>query len=154
MQPERAVFLATAFATHGAVGYALVFAFTDADARLGAAVALAPDVDFLFPASWGLPLVHRGIMHAPAVGGAILGGVYALRRRRADVAWVALALGSHLALDALSPKGIPLLFPFGTVPTPGLPVHGPMATALLWSLVGWLLAGTPDVSGLLNLGSG
>lgn len=140
MQPERAAFLVTAFATHAGVGYALVRAFTSADPRLGAALAVAPDADFLLPAAWDWPLVHRGITHAPAFAIAVVALAYAIRRRRSDAAAVALGLGSHLAIDALSPKGIPLAFPLDAAPSPGLSVHGPLATLVLWTLVAWLLA--------------
>lgn len=152
MQLERVLFFVTAFATHGVVGYALVYVFTDADPRLGAVFAIAPDADLLFPAVWRTPFVHRGITHAPAFGIAVVVGTYAIRRRRTDAAAVALALGSHLAIDALSPAGIPLLFPSEIAPSPGLAVHGPIATTILWGVAAWLLAkkgtGTgPSVSG-------
>lgn len=144
MQPERAVFLVTAFATHAAVGYALVRAFTSADPRVGAVLALAPDGDFLLPAAWDWPFVHRGITHAPAFALAVVAVAYAIRRRRSDAAAVALGLGSHLAIDALSPKGIPLAYPMEVAPSPGLSVHGPLATIVLWALVAWLLATADD----------
>lgn len=139
MEPARALFLGVAFATHAALGYALVDAFTDADPRLGALVALAPDADFLFPGTWSWPFVHRGLTHAPVVAVAAVAGAYAVRRQRTDAAAVALALGSHLCVDALSPAGIPLAFPLEAAPNPGLPVHGPLATVVLWTIVVSLL---------------
>lgn len=146
MEPERALFLTTAFATHAAVGYALVATFTEADPRLGALLGVLPDSDFLFPAALGPPFVHRGVTHAPAVVIALTVAAFAVRRRRADALAVALATGSHLAIDALSPMGIPLWFPLEFAPTsgPGLSVHGPTATVLLWSAVGALLYRSTD----------
>lgn len=135
MGVERAVFLATALATHGAVGYALVSSFTAADPRLGALFALAPDVDFLLRPEWGPLFVHRGITHTPTFALAVVASAYAVRRRRSDAAAVSLAVGSHLAIDALSPMGLPLLVADGFIPSPGLDVHGPVATLLLWALV-------------------
>lgn len=59
----RVAFLAVAFLTHGAVGYALVRAFTDVDPAVGFVLGIVPDADFLFPAAWGVPFVHWGITH-------------------------------------------------------------------------------------------
>lgn len=139
MDPGRAAFLLVAFATHGAVGYALVAAFTAADPRLGAVLGIAPDADFLLPATWGPLFVHRGFTHAPAFALAAVVAAYALRRRPTDAAAVGLAVGAHLALDALSPMGLPLLLFEESLPSPGVSVHGPVVTALCWAFVGGLL---------------
>ncbi|MFC6718490.1 metal-dependent hydrolase [Natrialbaceae archaeon GCM10025810] len=146
MEPERALFLTVAFATHAAVGYALVRGFTDADPRLGAVVGVAPDADFLFPAAWGWPFVHRGITHAPLVAALVVLGVAAVRRNgtRSIASAIGLALGSHLAIDSLSPKGIPLAFPLEATWSPGLSVHGPTATVLLLSFAGAVLVWRTD----------
>lgn len=146
MGVDRAVFLAVALATHGAVGYALVAAFTTADPRVGALLAVAPDADFLLPAAWGPLFAHRGFTHAPTFAVLVVAGAYLLRRRRSDAVLAGLAVGSHLAVDALSPMGLPLLLVDGGVPSPGLGVHGPEATVLLWCLVGLLLVADADVT--------
>ncbi|QLD90088.1 metal-dependent hydrolase [Natronomonas salina] len=139
MGVDRVLFLLVAFATHGAVGYALVATFAGVDPRLGALLAVAPDVDLLFDPAWGPAFVHRGFTHAPTFLLACTGVAYAVRRRRTDALAVALALGSHLAVDALSPMGLPLLLSPGDLPSPGLHVHGPALTVLLWTLAGALL---------------
>lgn len=142
MGVDRVAFLLVAFATHGAVGYALVATFAGVDPRLGAILAVVPDVDLLFVPAWGPAFVHRGFTHAPAFLLVCTGVAYAVRRRRTDAIAVALALGSHLAVDALSPMGLPLLLSAGDLPSPGLPVHGPALTVLLWTLAGVLLIGS------------
>jgi inner membrane protein len=145
MDPGRIPFLAGAFATHAVVGYALVGGLTRVDPRVGIGFGLLPDADFLFPAAWGWPFVHRGVTHAPLFALAVVAGTYAARRDRALAVAVALAIGSHLAIDSLSPAGIPWLFPLEASPSPGLPVHGPPATILLWALSVGLLASRPPI---------
>lgn len=134
MDAERILFLAEAFATHAIVGYALVRGVTDVDPRIGAVFGIFPDVDFCFPAEWNWPLVHRGITHTPLFALAVVIGTYAVRRDRAVERSVGLAIGSHLVIDSLSPKGINWLFPLKGTASPDLPVHGPVATILLWSV--------------------
>ncbi|WP_408960130.1 metal-dependent hydrolase [Natrinema sp. 74] len=133
METGRILFLTGAFATHAVVGYALVSGFTDADPRLGLAFGLLPDADFLFPGALDWPFVHRGITHTPLFALAVVAGIYAAARDRDLAAAVSLAIGSHLAIDSLSPKGIDWLFPERTGWSPGLAVHSPEATALLWT---------------------
>ncbi|ADB62384.1 membrane-bound metal-dependent hydrolase [Haloterrigena turkmenica DSM 5511] len=133
MDATRITFLVSAFATHAVVGYALVRGVTDADPRLGVALGLLPDADFLFPAAWGWPLVHRGITHTPLFAVAVVAVAYALRRDRTVALAVGLGIGSHLAIDSLSSKGIDWLFPLASTAGPGVPVHGPAATAVLWA---------------------
>ncbi|SFS88675.1 metal-dependent hydrolase [Halostagnicola kamekurae] len=133
MDAMRIVFLASAFATHAVVGYALVNAFTDADPRLGIVLGLLPDADFLFPAAWGWPLVHRGLTHTPLFAAVVVAVAYGIRRDRTVATAVGLGIGSHLAIDSLSAKGIDWLYPFAASAGPGVSVHGPVATALLWA---------------------
>ncbi|UPM45160.1 metal-dependent hydrolase [Halocatena salina] len=134
MEIGRLLFLTQALATHAIVGYALVRGFTGIDPRIGALMGIAPDVDFCFPSEWGWPFVHRGITHTPLFALAVVLSVYAVRQERALERAVGLAIGSHLAIDSLSPKGIDWLFPFQTAISPELPVHGPIATVLLWTV--------------------
>lgn len=149
MELERGLFLAGAFATHAVVGYALVRGFTDADPRVGLVLGVAPDADFLFPVAWGWPLVHRGITHTPLFVLTLVAGAYVIVRDRTLGLAVALGLGSHLAIDSLSPMGIDWLFPLETTASPGLPVHGPLATALLWAgAIGVLAWRTDEFSSL------
>ncbi|AHG01495.1 metal-dependent hydrolase (plasmid) [Halostagnicola larsenii XH-48] len=145
MEGERVVFLSIAFATHALVGYALVRGFTDADARIGLVFGLVPDGDFLFPATWGWPFVHRGLTHTPVFALTIVIVVYALRRDRSITLAVALAIGSHLAIDSLSSKGIDWVFPLAETAGPGLSVHGPVATIVLWTASIGLLVVRTDV---------
>ncbi|TMT86779.1 metal-dependent hydrolase [Haloterrigena sp. H1] len=139
MEIGRILFLTGAFATHAFVGYTLVAGLTDADPRIGLLFGLLPDIDLLFPAGWAWPFVHRGITHTPLFALAVVAGGYAVGRqqpstigRRVALA-VGLALGSHLAIDSLSPKGIDFLFPLRTSWSPGLAVHSPTATVFLWT---------------------
>ncbi|AEH38777.1 metal-dependent hydrolase [Halopiger xanaduensis] len=146
MEGARILFLAGALSTHAFVGYALVRGFTDADPRFGALLGLVPDADFLFPAAWGWPFVHRGLTHAPLFVAALVAGAYAIRRDRDLPLAVGLGVGSHVAVDSLSPMGIPWLFPLEASPSLGLPVHGPAATALLWAgAIGILAKLTTDL---------
>lgn len=145
MEGERVLFLTVAFATHAVVGYALVRGFTDADARIGLVFGLLPDGDFLFPSTWGWPLVHRGLTHTPVFALTIVIGVYALWRDRSIALAVGLALASHLAIDSLSPKGIDWVFPLAETAGPGLNVHGPIATVVLWTASVGLLVARTDV---------
>lgn len=125
------VFLAVAIATHGVVGYALSARLFDAP-RAGAVGGLMADLDFVFPAAWEFPLVHRGGTHtllALAVAAALTA---AIADRRTGCA-VGIGYAAHLAIDATTPKGIPVLYPVndashGVV----LSGHSPTATALLW----------------------
>lgn len=133
MEGERVLFLVVAWASHAVVGYALVRGFTDADPRIGIVFGLLPDVDFWFPASWGWPFVHHGLTPTPLFAAAVVAGTYAIYRDRTGALAVGLAIGSHIAIDSLSPKGVPWLFPIETSPSPGIHVHGPTATALLWA---------------------
>lgn len=133
MSVDRLLFLLVAFATHGVVGYALVAVLTRADPRLGAFVAIAPDIDLLAPLDWGPLFVHRGITHTPLFVLGVVAVAYSIRWRRRDATVALLALGSHLLIDALSPKGLPLLLPAARAPSPGLPIHGPFLTVLLWT---------------------
>ncbi len=149
MVPGRILFLAGAFATHAVVGYALVAGFTEADPRLGIVFGLLPDADFLFPSTLGWPFVHRGLTHTPLFALAIVAGAFAATRDRTLASGVALAIGSHLAIDSLSPKGIDWLFPLETSWSPGLAVHSPAATTLLWTaaiaILVWRADGRPFV---------
>lgn len=134
MDVGRILFLMVAFATHGAVGYSLVCGFTDVNPRIGFVLALVPDIDFLFPAALDAPFVHRGLTHTPAFTLTIVVAAYSIRRSKGVAIAVWLAIGSHLAIDSLSPAGIPWLFPFETSMSADLPVHGPIGTLLLWAL--------------------
>ncbi|QFU82774.1 metal-dependent hydrolase [Natronorubrum aibiense] len=144
MEGVRILYLAGAFVTHAIVGYALVRAFTDADPWIGAVLGVCPDADFLFPAAWDWPLVHRGLTHTPLFALGIVAGVYAIRREREVPVAVGLAIGSHLVIDSFSPTGIAWLFPIETTWSPGLAVHGTSATVLLWALSLGVLAWRTD----------
>ncbi|MEF8807538.1 metal-dependent hydrolase [Natronomonas sp.] len=139
---DYAVYLLVAFATHAFVGYVLVATLTDAPPLLGAAVALAPDADFLFPAELGFPFVHRGITHTPAFAAACLLAGYALDADRDVLAAAGLVYGSHLLVDSLTPTGVMWLYPLSeasfNVATGG---HSALSTAAIWALFGAIYAG-------------
>ena len=145
MDTGRILFLAGAFATHAVVGYAVVRGFTDADPRLGIVFGLLPDADFGFPAAWEWPLVHRGLTHTPLFALALVAAAYAIRRDRTVAFGIGLATGSHLAIDSLSPMGIDWLFPIEATAGPGVPVHGPVATIIFWTLSVGVLAWRTEI---------
>lgn len=145
MEGARLAFLAWAWATHAVVGYALARGFTDADPRLGIVFGLLPDIDLLFLVAWGWPFVHRGLTHTPLFAAAVVAGTYAARRNRSVALAVGLAIGSHLAIDSLSPAGIDWLFPLERTGGVGVPVHHPTATLLLWAAALGILAWRTDV---------
>lgn len=60
MDLEYVLFLIISVLTHGIGGYALVRAFTDVNPTVGFLLGILPNVDFLFPAAWGTPFIHRG----------------------------------------------------------------------------------------------
>lgn len=144
MEVDQIVFLAGAGITHALVGYALVNGFTDADPRLGILFGLLPDVDFWFPATWGWPFVHRGITHTPLFAITIVAAAYVTRRDRTVALAVLLAIGSHVAIDSLSPRGIDWLFPLETTWSPGIAVHGLAVTISLWTVSIGILAWQTD----------
>ncbi|WP_436348794.1 metal-dependent hydrolase [Natronorubrum sp. FCH18a] len=134
MEVERILFLAGAFITHAFVGYSLAKGFTDADPRLGIGFGLLPDGDFYFPAAWEWPFVHRGLTHTPLFALTIVVATYAVCRDRTITLAVGMAIGSHLVIDSLSPAGIDWLFPLETTWSPGIAVHGLVATVVLWTV--------------------
>ncbi|WP_436345442.1 metal-dependent hydrolase [Natronorubrum sp. FCH18a] len=152
MESGRMLFLARVFATHAIVGYALVRGFTDADPRVGIVFGLLPDVDLCFPAEWGWPLVHRAVTHTPLFALAIVAGAYAVTRERTIALAAGLAIGSHLAIDSLSPGGIDWLFPLETTWSPGIAVHGLFATVALWAVSIGILAWRSDVFSQFSTG--
>lgn len=131
------MFLVVAIATHALVGYTLGDALFGTP-RAGLVGGVFADLDLLFPASWGQPLVHRGITHtALAVGLAV--GV-AVAHHRSTAGGVSVGYVSHLLLDATTAKQIPLAYPVVTERI-GITLggHSATATALLWvCCLGWL----------------
>lgn len=134
MDLERVLFLTTAVLTHGIVGYALVRAFTDVTPTVGFFLGILPDVDFLFPAAWGAPFIHRGITHTALFLIAIVTVASLWRSRKRFELASGLAVGSHLVIDSWSPMGVSWLFPFGIDVSGDLPIHGPAGTLILWTL--------------------
>ena len=99
-------------------------------------LAIAPDIDFAFPAL-GVPesltAGHRGATHSLVVA-LFAAGLVALLARALQVAWrpVAIgafvAIGSHAVLDSLTPgPGVVWLWPFIDTRFPTLPIL-PIAT--------------------------
>ena len=107
MSVERVLFLIVAVLTHGIVGYALVQAVTDVNPIIGFILEIVPDIDFLFPAVWGAPLIHRGITHT-ALFIIVIVAVASLwgSPKRPELA-SGLAVGPHLAIDSWSPMRAP-----------------------------------------------
>lgn len=130
---DHALYLWTAVATHALLGCALGALAADEPAwgLLGGVVA---DVDLLFPLVWESPLVHRGITHS--VLAAVLFAVLAARWRRSAGLAVGAGYASHLAIDATTAAGVPLLSPLAsTRVTIALAPsgHSTAATILIWA---------------------
>lgn len=144
MAPEllgsNLLWLAMAIGTHAVVGFALGAALFDRP-WAGAVAAIVADVDLLFPGPDGTPLGHRGLTHSGlALGLAVAVALYWGR----DVAGaVAAGYGSQLAIDATTPKGIPIAFPVSTENV-GVTwnLHGDVATVALLVASGAVLAWT------------
>ena len=127
----RAAFLAVAIATHALVGYVLGRSTFGAGAA-GLIGGVLADADFLFPAAWGFPLVHRGVTHSALALGVAVAVVAAARDRRTAGA-VALGYAAHIAVDATTPKGVPLLYPVTDASyAVTLNLHSAPATVALW----------------------
>lgn len=136
---SHALFLAAAVATHAALGAAL--GATAFDRPLAGAVGgVLADSDFLFPATAGFPLVHRGITHTALALALLAAAVWLFSREAALVGGVSLGYGSHLAVDAATPTGVPLAYPVSPASVGvDLGGHSPAGTALLWALAAALL---------------
>ena len=142
------VYLAVAFLTHAAVGYAVVSALTKYPPAVGAAGALLPDVDLFLGPVFGLPVVHRGALHTPLALLGLIGAVLLADRLLAgpfgtyspvdvDTRGVAVAAGAgfltHLLIDTSTDAGIMWLYPASTASLSlGVPIHGAAGTAALW----------------------
>lgn len=102
------LWLAMAIGTHAVVGFTLGAALFERP-WAGAIAAVLADLDLFFPGPDGTPLGHRGVTHSGlALGVAVAVALYWGR----DVAGaVAAGYGSQLAIDATTPKGIPLAYP-------------------------------------------
>lgn len=139
MDIDRVIFLTIAVLTHGIVGYTLVQAFTDVNPTVGFVLGIVPDADFLFPAMWGAPFIHRGITHTALflIAVVAVAGLWGSSKQLKLAS--GLAVGSHLVIDSLSPMGVSWLFPLGISVSGDLPVHGPTATLVLWVLSAGLL---------------
>ena len=139
MDIGRVIFLTIAVFTHGIVGYALIRAFTDVNPIVGFVLGILPDADFLFPAVWGAPFIHRGITHT-ALFLIVIVAVAGLWGSSKQLKLASgLAVGSHLAIDSLSPMGVSWLFPLGIHVSRDLSVHGLPRTLVLWTLSAGLL---------------
>lgn len=123
-------YLVVAIGTHALVGYTLGAALFD-EPRAGLLGGVVADIDFLFPATWGQPFVHRGITHTAVAGGIAVAVALLWNRRTAG--GVGVGYVSQLLIDATTPKGIPLAYPISTesvfVPLHG---HSAVATIIFW----------------------
>jgi len=128
---SHAAFLVVAIATHALVGYVLGRSAFGAGAA-GLVGGVLADADFLFPGAWGFPFVHRGVTHsALALGVAAAVVVAAGDQRRAGA--LALGYAAHLAVDATTPKGVPLLYPASDASyAVTVNLHSAPATVALW----------------------
>lgn len=125
--------LAVALATHALLGYTLGAVFLDRPIA-GLIGALVADLDLLFPAALGWPLVHRGVTHTVLVAG-VATAIVATRDRRLGAAFGA-GYASQLVVDATTPSGVPLLYPFTDTSyylALGTTGHSPAPTAALWA---------------------
>lgn len=137
----RAAYLLVAFATHALVGAVLAVVVLGVRPWVGAVAGLAADADFLFPAEWGFPFVHRGLTHSPAALLAVLGVGYALDADEESLAAVGVAYLSHLVVDTLTPKGVLWLYPASTAAVGfDLKGHAPATTVAIWTVCGTVYA--------------
>lgn len=128
----HAVFLVVALATHAVVGYTLGTVLFDRPAA-GLIGGIVADVDLLVPDALGFPFAHRSATHSALALG--LAAAVATRRDRASAGAVAAGYASQLLVDATTPMGIPLLYPFSETFVGidmGLGGHSAPVTALLW----------------------
>ncbi|MDS0300829.1 metal-dependent hydrolase [Halogeometricum sp. S1BR25-6] len=133
---DHLAYLLFAVATHAAVGYALVVAFTDRPPRAGVVGAVLPDVDLLFPLAWAFPLNHRGLTHTLAFAAAVVALVAAARRPRWSAGAAALGLSSHLLVDSFTKSGVAWLYPLTTERVGvAASIHSGWGAALLWGVV-------------------
>lgn len=124
-------FLAAAIATHALVGYVLGRSAFGAGAA-GLVGGVLADADFLFPGAWGFPLVHRGVTHSALALGVAAAVVVAVSDRRRAGA-LALGYAAHLAVDATTPKGVPLFYPVADASyAVTVNLHSAPATVALW----------------------
>ncbi|MFC7116135.1 metal-dependent hydrolase [Natronoarchaeum sp. GCM10025703] len=129
----RVIFLTGAIATHAVVGYVLGAILADRP-YVGAVGGVVPDIDFLFPAAFEWPFVHRGVTHTLLVA-TIATALIAVRHRATGTAFGA-GYVSHLLIDATTPQGVPFLYPglsesfFFALPPGG---HSTVGTVILWS---------------------
>ena len=142
------VYLAVAFLTHAAIGYAVVSGLTEFPPAAGAVGALVPDLDLYLGPVLGLPVVHRGALHTPLALLGLMGAVFLAGRLLAgpprtgspvdvDARGVAVGVGAgfltHLLIDTSTSAGIMWLYPASTASLSlGVPIHGAAGTAALW----------------------
>lgn len=98
--------------THFVFGLGLAYIL---DRRLvtASAFALVPDFDVAF--NFLYPFVHRGIMHSILAATIFTGLVYTYTEDRLSAESCFLGYISHLALDTLTPSGVPVLFPLSNI---------------------------------------
>lgn len=120
-----------ALATHALLGYTLGAILFDRP-WIGLVGGVVADADFLFPAAWGAPFVHRGITHT-ALAAVVAVAIAALASRRAAGA-VGAGYASHLLIDSTTEQAIPLAYPLSAAHV-GVTLrgHAPAATVALWA---------------------
>ena len=128
---SQVLFLAVAIATHAVVGYALGAALFDAP-WAGVVGGVVADIDLLVPATWG-PLAHRGLTHSALGLGLAVAVATAAVHSRGTAGAVAVGYLSQLAIDATTPRGIPLAAPVWSTHV-GVPLggHSPEGSVVFW----------------------
>ena len=150
----RVAYLLAAFTTHAVVASVLVAIRLGVRPWVGAVAGLAPDLDFLLPAEWGFPLVHRGLTHSPAALVAVLLVGCVLDADEDLLAAVGVGYLSHLVIDSLTPKGVLWLYPLSSTGIGfDLGGHSPPVTLAVWTACGVIYTsrrGLPDPTTLLE----
>jgi len=121
------LFLAATTVTHALVGYTLGATLFDRP-YAGLVGGVVADLDLLFPAAWGPPLVHRGITHTALAAVVVVGTVAWWDRQAAG--GVGVGYASQLLLDATTAKGVPLAYPLSAEPV-GVHLRGHSAVGTL-----------------------
>lgn len=127
---NHVAFLWVAVATHALVGATLGAVLFDRPLA-GLVGGVVADLDLLFPAAWGAPFVHRGITHTALAAAAV--ATVASRWDRDTGVSAGTGYASHLAIDATTATGVPLLVPLtGVRFGPALGGHSGAVTAVVW----------------------
>ena len=150
-------------ATSGALGVSLATPMIESGEWLRAGVvvaaalagARAPDALEMYRWRGGKRyslIPHRTLTHWPPVWIIAIGATYPLTPPAYHLALTTLLLSValHLLFDALTPSGIPLLWPFGRRTSMRLYRTGDWASEARLTLILWIAAGPPAIWAIIS----